>query len=166
MLEFTAWREFGVGGPPSGRLVGFSRWTDREAFLAAVPTIRSMAPWRKAEWDEHPDEVLMLEPAEPSQRLSGRPSPEEGYIFMSFHHLEPGRLDQVVRSMVERAELMAQAPGFIDAGPWVVLAWLTGGDPPVTPIVGVSTAAQLDEALAGVSLALTDEQRRRLEAAS
>jgi aryl-alcohol dehydrogenase-like predicted oxidoreductase len=48
----------------------------------------------------------------------------------------------------------------------VVLAWLTGGDPPITPIVGVSTPAQLDEALAGVSLALTDAQRRRLEAAS
>src|SRR5262245_16322413 len=48
----------------------------------------------------------------------------------------------------------------------VVLAWLTGGDPPITPIVGVSTAAQLDEALAGVSLVLTDAQRRRLEAAS
>jgi aryl-alcohol dehydrogenase-like predicted oxidoreductase len=48
----------------------------------------------------------------------------------------------------------------------VVLAWLTGGDPPVTPIVGVSTQAQLDEALAGVSLVLTDEQRRRLDAVS
>jgi aryl-alcohol dehydrogenase-like predicted oxidoreductase len=48
----------------------------------------------------------------------------------------------------------------------VVLAWLTGGDPPITPIVGVSTPAQLDEALAGVSLGLTDAQRWRLEAAS
>jgi aryl-alcohol dehydrogenase-like predicted oxidoreductase len=43
-----------------------------------------------------------------------------------------------------------------------VLAWLSGGDPPVTPIVGVNTPAQLDEALAGVSLVLTDAQRRRL----
>jgi len=36
----------------------------------------------------------------------------------------------------------------------------------VTPIVRVSTAAQLGEALAGVSLVLTDEQRWRREAAS
>jgi aryl-alcohol dehydrogenase-like predicted oxidoreductase len=48
----------------------------------------------------------------------------------------------------------------------VVLAWLGGGDPPVTPIVGVSTTAQLQEALSGASLALTDTQRRRLDAAS
>ena len=45
----------------------------------------------------------------------------------------------------------------------VVLAWLLGGDPPVTPIVGVSTAAQLDEACAGAALVLTPEQRRRLD---
>jgi heme-degrading monooxygenase HmoA len=115
MLESSVWRELGVGGPPSGRLLGFSRWASRDGFLAAVATIRSMAPWRKPEWDEHPDEVLMLEPAEPSQRLSERPSPDTGFIF---HHLAPGRRDDVVRGMVERAELMAQAAGFLDAGPW------------------------------------------------
>lgn len=47
----------------------------------------------------------------------------------------------------------------------VVLAWLTGGTPAVTPIVGVSTPEQLDEAFAGVSLRLTEEQRSRLDAA-
>jgi aryl-alcohol dehydrogenase-like predicted oxidoreductase len=47
----------------------------------------------------------------------------------------------------------------------VVLAWLTGGQPPITPVVGVSTAEQLDEAMAGASIVLTDEQRRRLDGA-
>jgi aryl-alcohol dehydrogenase-like predicted oxidoreductase len=47
----------------------------------------------------------------------------------------------------------------------VVLAWLTGGKPAATPIVGVSTVEQLDEAVAGVSLTLTPEQRERLDAA-
>jgi aryl-alcohol dehydrogenase-like predicted oxidoreductase len=47
----------------------------------------------------------------------------------------------------------------------VVLAWLTGGNPAATPIVGVSTVKQLDEAVAGVSLALTAEQRERLDSA-
>jgi aryl-alcohol dehydrogenase-like predicted oxidoreductase len=46
----------------------------------------------------------------------------------------------------------------------VVLAWLAGGHPGATPIVGVSTAEQLDEAIAGVSLELTAEQRERLDA--
>jgi aryl-alcohol dehydrogenase-like predicted oxidoreductase len=45
----------------------------------------------------------------------------------------------------------------------VVLAWLTSGFPAVTPIVGVSTVKQLDEAVAGVSLQLTAEQRERLD---
>lgn len=44
----------------------------------------------------------------------------------------------------------------------VVLAWLTQV---ATPIVGVSTVEQLDEALAGVSLELTAEQRVRLDSA-
>ncbi|WP_133909468.1 aldo/keto reductase [Actinophytocola oryzae] len=47
----------------------------------------------------------------------------------------------------------------------VVLAWLTGADPVVTPIVGVSTVAQLDEAMAGAALPLTAGQRERLDAA-
>jgi aryl-alcohol dehydrogenase-like predicted oxidoreductase len=47
----------------------------------------------------------------------------------------------------------------------VVLAWLAGGDPVVTPIVGVSSPGQLDDALAGVALVLSDEQRARLDEA-
>ena len=46
----------------------------------------------------------------------------------------------------------------------VVLAWLAGGDPAAVPIVGVSTAEQLDEAVAGVSLTLTADQRERMRA--
>jgi aryl-alcohol dehydrogenase-like predicted oxidoreductase len=47
----------------------------------------------------------------------------------------------------------------------VVLAWLAGGDPAITPIVGVSTAAQLEEALAGAALRLPPELRARLDEA-
>lgn len=47
----------------------------------------------------------------------------------------------------------------------VVLAWLAGGRPAVTPIVGVSTVGQLDEAMAAMSLELTPDQRERLDAA-
>ncbi|MCX5521628.1 aldo/keto reductase [Streptomyces bobili] len=47
----------------------------------------------------------------------------------------------------------------------VVLAWLTGGNPAATPIVGVSSPRQLDEALAGATLKLDAEQRERLDSA-
>jgi len=47
----------------------------------------------------------------------------------------------------------------------VVLAWLIGGTPSITPAVGVSSVAQLDEAMAGARLTLRDDQRRRLDAA-
>lgn len=40
-----------------------------------------------------------------------------------------------------------------------MLAWLTGGDPSLTPIVGVSRPEQLDEAVAGVALELRAEHR-------
>ena len=48
----------------------------------------------------------------------------------------------------------------------VVLAWLTGGFPAVTPIVGISTVTQLEEAVAGVSLKLTTNHRERLNSAA
>jgi aryl-alcohol dehydrogenase-like predicted oxidoreductase len=47
----------------------------------------------------------------------------------------------------------------------VVLAWLTGAQVPVIPVVGASSVAQLDESLAAMDLELTAEQRMRLDAA-
>lgn len=47
----------------------------------------------------------------------------------------------------------------------VVLAWLLGGELPVIPLVGFSSVAQLEEALAAVDLDLTPEQRARLDGA-
>jgi aryl-alcohol dehydrogenase-like predicted oxidoreductase len=46
----------------------------------------------------------------------------------------------------------------------IVLAWLTGGAPAVTPIVGVSSVAQMEEALAGAALGIPGELRARLDA--
>ncbi|HSI93273.1 MAG TPA: aldo/keto reductase [Jiangellaceae bacterium] len=47
----------------------------------------------------------------------------------------------------------------------VVLAWLIDHDPPIIPLVGVSTVAQVDEAVAAVDLKLTAEQRQLLDEA-
>ncbi|WP_017544757.1 aldo/keto reductase [Nocardiopsis prasina] len=46
----------------------------------------------------------------------------------------------------------------------VVLSWLAGHDPGVIPLVGVSSVAQLDEALEAMDLTLTSDQHSRLAA--
>ncbi|MDG4824808.1 aldo/keto reductase [Asanoa sp. WMMD1127] len=48
----------------------------------------------------------------------------------------------------------------------VVLAWLTGGCPAIKPIVGPSTVAQLDDAIAAMPLRLTAAQRSLLDSAA
>ncbi|MYX99387.1 aldo/keto reductase [Streptomyces sp. SID486] len=47
----------------------------------------------------------------------------------------------------------------------VVYAWMLQGSPMIVPLVGVSTTAQLDEALDAVDLKLSDEHVKRLDAA-
>lgn len=77
-----------------------------------------------------------------------RPLPE--------HYDHPG----TTRRLAALAEVAAETGATANQ---VVLAWLTGGDPSVVPIVGVSRAEQLDEAFDAMELRLTDEQRRRLD---
>jgi len=45
----------------------------------------------------------------------------------------------------------------------VVLAWLLGGEAPISPIVGVSSVSQLDEVLEATKLTLSPEQRAGLD---
>jgi aryl-alcohol dehydrogenase-like predicted oxidoreductase len=45
----------------------------------------------------------------------------------------------------------------------VVLAWILQSDPPMIPVVGASTVAQLDEQLGAVDLHLDDDARKRLD---
>jgi aryl-alcohol dehydrogenase-like predicted oxidoreductase len=47
----------------------------------------------------------------------------------------------------------------------VVLAWLMGGRPPMIPVVGASTVAQLEEQLGAVDLHLDEEAGKRLDTA-
>ncbi len=47
----------------------------------------------------------------------------------------------------------------------LALAWLMGGEVPVVPLVGPSSVAQLDDALAAVDLVLDDDVRTRLDEA-
>ncbi|MHA6762483.1 aldo/keto reductase [Streptacidiphilus sp. PAMC 29251] len=75
------------------------------------------------------------------------------------HYLHPGNSRRIAALAGIAEELGATRNQ-------VVLAWLRDGRPSITPIVGVSTAAQLDEALAAEAVVLTADQRARLDAAA
>ena len=84
-------------------------------------------------------------------------------------YVHPDRLDAVEYGHPGTpARLAALREVAKDAGATVnqvVLAWLIGGEVPMIPLVGASSAGQLDESLAAVDLELTAEQRARLDAA-
>jgi len=58
LIDFTTWHD-----TQGTRLVGHSRWETGADFRAALPLITSLAPERREEWSERPDELLLLEPA-------------------------------------------------------------------------------------------------------
>jgi aryl-alcohol dehydrogenase-like predicted oxidoreductase len=47
----------------------------------------------------------------------------------------------------------------------VVLAWLASGSPALTPIVGVSSVKQVEQAVEGVSTILTEQELAVLDSA-
>lgn len=66
----------------------------------------------------------------------------------------------------ERLRVLHDVAAEIGATPnQVALAWLLGGAVPVIPVVGISSVAQLEEALAAADLVLDPEVRARLDAA-
>ncbi len=65
-----------------------------------------------------------------------------------------------------RLRVLAEVADELGATPnQVVLAWLTGGDPPVLPVLGASTPEQVTEAMAALDLVLDDDVRARLDEA-
>ncbi|MGD9960562.1 aldo/keto reductase [Nocardioides sp.] len=67
----------------------------------------------------------------------------------------------------QRLAALGHLAGEVGATPGqVVLAWLMAGNPPIRPIVGVSSLDQLDEALRADSLELSEEQLAVLDAAN
>ncbi|MFC8869815.1 aldo/keto reductase [Streptomyces sp. NPDC057148] len=100
-----------------------------------------------------PDLTLMAY----SSLLSGAYTRPDKALPAAYDHPGTGQRMAVLREVA--AELGATANQ-------VVLAWLLGGDPPVIPIVGVSSVAQLDEVLGAVELELPEESRARLDHAA
>ena len=66
----------------------------------------------------------------------------------------------------ERVRALHDVAAEIGATPnQVALSWLLGGEVPVIPVVGISSVAQLEEALAASELVLDADVRARLDAA-
>ncbi|MGH3400420.1 MAG: aldo/keto reductase [Streptosporangiaceae bacterium] len=62
--------------------------------------------------------------------------------------------------------MLREVAGELGATPGqVVLAWLLHQDPPVLPIAGASSVAQLDEIIGATELKLDEATRQRLDRA-
>jgi aryl-alcohol dehydrogenase-like predicted oxidoreductase len=75
-----------------------------------------------------------------------------------------GELDDRARTIAD--EVVAVADDIAAAPAQVALAWLRGSSPNVIPIIGASSLSQLESNLGCVAVALDDEHRRRLDAAT
>ena len=141
-------------------LAGFTAVQQHYTYLWARPGTRPLAAHRFGvigeEWlhflQHHPDIALWAY----TPLLSGAYTRSDKPLPAEYDH--PG----TTRRLAVLDEVAAETGANRNR---VVLAWLTGGAPPATPVVGVSTVEQLDDAIAGASLRLTAEQRERLDSA-
>lgn len=92
-------------------------------------------------------------------------------VYSPLHQGAIARLDKPLwggvdhpTSRVRRALLHEVASDLGVTPNQVALAWLLGAEVPVIPVVGVSSVAQLDEALGAADLVLDAEVRARLDA--
>jgi aryl-alcohol dehydrogenase-like predicted oxidoreductase len=143
--------EQGVEGPTALQL--------RYSYLQPRPFVRNNAHDHRFGWIT--DEVLDYADRNPEQELfaysplmSGGYEREDRPIQEAFDH--PGttrRLEILSKVAAELGVTRSE----------VVIAWLTGGSPTVTPIVGMSTPAYLRTALAGARLTLPTNLRTLLD---
>ncbi|WP_350279724.1 aldo/keto reductase [Kribbella sp. HUAS MG21] len=144
--------ELGVMGPSALQL--------RYSYLQPRPLVRDHAHDHRFGWIT--DEVLDYAQHNPEQQLFAySPLMSGAYenrpdrpVHEAFDHPGTTRRLQVLTDLATelgttRSEL--------------VLAWLTGGSPAITPIVGASTPQYLTTALTGTQLDLTPEQREQLD---
>ena len=143
----------GVEGPTALQL--------RYSYLQPRPFVRDNAHDHRFGWIT--DEVLDYADRNPEQELfaysplmSGGYEREDRPIQEAFDH--PGTTRRLAALTKVATELDVTRSE-------VVIAWLTGGSPTVTPIVGMSTPTYLQTALAGARLTLTDNHRTLLNEA-
>lgn len=144
----------------AGGAVGFTAVQQHHTYLQPRPGTRPTVVHRFGVvtdevlhyLEHHPDMVLWAY----TPLLSGRYTRADKPLPAEYDH--PG----TTRRLAVLDEIAAETGTNRNR---VVLAWLTGGRHATMPIVGVSTVEQLDEAVAGVALELTADQRARLDSA-
>ncbi|WP_432943862.1 aldo/keto reductase [Kribbella sp. CA-253562] len=143
----------GVTGPTALQM--------RYSYLQPRPFVRNKAHDHRFGWIT--DEMLDYADRNPEQELFAY-SP-----LMSGSYERPDRPFQEAfdhPGTTRRLEVLTQAATELGVTrSEVVLAWLTGGSPAVTPVVGVSTPAQLEKAVSGARLVLPTDLRTRLDEA-
>jgi aryl-alcohol dehydrogenase-like predicted oxidoreductase len=89
-----------------------------------------------------------------SPLISGSYTRPDRPILPHYDHPGTARRLAAVRAVADELGVTANQ---------VVLAWMLGGQPPVLPVIGVSSLSQLDECLAAADLVLDDDTRKRLD---
>lgn len=143
----------GVEGPTALQL--------RYSYLQPRPFVRDHTHDHRFGWIT--DEVLDYADRNPEQQLfaysplmSGGYEREDRPIHEAFDH--PGttrRLETLTKVADELGVTRSE----------VVIAWLTGGSPAITPIIGISTPTYLQTALTGAHLTLPTHHRTLLDEA-
>ena len=132
----------------------------RYSYLQPRPFVRDHIHDHRFGWIT--DEVLDYAENNPEQQLfaysplmsGGFENRTDRPIDLAFDHPGTTRRLEALTNLAESLGTTRSA---------VVLAWLAGGTPAVTPIVGISTPDYLTTALTGTRLTLTPDQRRQLD---
>ncbi|HEY3514967.1 aldo/keto reductase [Kribbella sp. NPDC051137] len=142
----------GVMGPTALQL--------RYSYLQPRPFVRDHSHDHRFGWIT--DEVLDYAETNPEQQLFAY-SP----LMSGTYENRPDRpLDPAFThpGTTRRLEALNDVASSLNTSPSaVVLAWLTGGTPPVTPIVGISKPTYLETALTGAQLQLPTSHRQQLD---
>ncbi|GAA1160433.1 aldo/keto reductase [Kribbella jejuensis] len=142
----------GVAGPTALQL--------RYSYLQPRPFVRDHSHDHRFGWIT--DEVLDYAENNPDQQLFAySPLMSGAYENRADRPIDPA-FDHP--GTTRRLEALNDVASSLDTTrSAVVLAWLAGGTPAITPIVGISTEPYLTTALTGANLQLTAEQRQQLD---
>ncbi|HWD81956.1 MAG TPA: aldo/keto reductase [Kribbella sp.] len=145
-------RQQGVAGPTALQL--------RYSYLQPRPFVRDHTHDHRFGWIT--DEVLDYAENNPEQQLFAySPLMSGAYENRADRPLDPAFDHPGTSRRLEVLTDLATSLGVTRSE--VVLAWLAGGTPPITPIVGISTDTYLTTALSGTNLTLTAAQRQQLD---
>jgi aryl-alcohol dehydrogenase-like predicted oxidoreductase len=133
----------------------------RYSYVQPRPFVRAQAHGHRFGWIT--DEVLDYAELNPDQQLfaysplmsGGYERPDRPFHEAFTHPGTTRRLEALTKVATELAVTPSE----------VVIAWLTGATPTITPIIGISTPTYLTTALAGAALTLPAELRSLLDQA-